>query len=328
MDHQKVVVVGGGVMGLTTALLIKEKLKGVQVEVISKSFSPDTTSDVAAGIFSWGLKGAASECWANSSWIWFQRLLKEAKPDKTGVSKLPAFFFSSHDPDQVENRTMKKLCTVYRSCTEKELNLAKPEGKFKYGVYLHTVQIDTALYLAYLTDRFLAAGGTIKQGTVKSFDELDGDVVVNASGVQARYLAGDKDVTAMRGQVLRVRAPWIKTALYADDVYVIPGQSFVCVGSIRQYGSWNKEADPLDSMAIWSRAVAVFPCLEQATILDAVAGLRPHRSSPRVEKEYMNGKTIVHNYGHCGYGIMSSPGSSMKAAELVMESLSSRLSKL
>ena len=30
----------------------------------------------------------------------------------------------------------------------------------------------------------------------------------------------------------------------------------------------------------------------------------------------MNGKTIVHNYGHCGYGIMSSPGSSMKVGIL------------
>ena len=39
-------------------------------------------------------------------------------------------------------------------------------------------------------------------------------------------------------QVLRVKAPWVKTALYADDVYVIPGQKWVTVGGTRQYNDW------------------------------------------------------------------------------------------
>jgi hypothetical protein len=39
-------------------------------------------------------------------------------------------------------------------------------------------------------------------------------------------------------QVLRVSAPWVKTAMYADDVHVIPGQKWVTVGGTRQYNDW------------------------------------------------------------------------------------------
>ena len=61
-------------------------------------------------------------------------------------------------------------------------------------------------------------------------------------------------------QVLQVSAPWIKCALYCDDIYVIPGQvaasskpwhshniyldltaclqTYVTVGGTRQYNDW------------------------------------------------------------------------------------------
>ena len=82
-------------------------------------------------------------------------------------------------------------------------------------------------------------------------------VVVNCAGLGARWLCQDKAVLPLRGQVgeasltshiyahcslsmqvLRLSAPWIKTALYADDVYVIPGQKWVTVGGTRQYNNW------------------------------------------------------------------------------------------
>ena len=67
-------------------------------------------------------------------------------------------------------------------------------------------------------------------------------------------------------QVLRVEAPCIKTVLYADDVYLIPGsqrkekyygilcilifikgQRWVTVGGTRQYNDWMTEVSPHDS---------------------------------------------------------------------------------
>ena len=75
----------------------------------------------------------------------------------------------------------------------------------------------------------------------------------------------------------RVAAPWIKTALYADDVYVIPGQKWVTVGGTRQYNDWMTEVSPHDSERIWARACHTFPTLSRANILEELVGLRPHR---------------------------------------------------
>ena len=47
-----------------------------------------------------------------------------------------------------------------------------------------------------------------------------------------------------------MEAPWVKTALYADDVYVIPGQSWVTVGGTRQFNDWMTEVS--HSSAPWS----------------------------------------------------------------------------
>jgi len=126
-----------------------------------------------------------------------------------------------------------------------------------------------------------------------------------------------------------VEAPWIKTALYADDVYVIPGQKWVTVGGTRQYNDWMTEVSPHDSARIWSRAIQTFPCLESAKILDEVVGLRPHRGQPRVEQEVLtNGLAVVHNYGHCGYGVLSSPGTSQQAVRMVRNFIQEKKAKL
>ena len=38
----------------------------------------------------------------------------------------------------------------------------------------------------------------------------------------------------------------------------------------------------------------------------------------RVEAEAVSSKlTVVHNYGHCGYGVLSSPGTGQEAVNLV-----------
>lgn len=306
--------------------MIKEKYPHIKVTVLTADESPNTTSDVAAGIFKWGVKSppgsdaGQSERWALQSWSWFNNLLKEG-PSVAGVSKIPAFFFSSHNEDQVESSITKKLCKVYRKCTEKELNLPQPSGKYKHGIYVHTLQMDTGIYLPYLTKRFKAAGGSIKKFRVESLVDLPGDVIVNCAGLGARSLAGDKELVPLRGQVIRVRAPWIKTCFFADDTYVIPGQNWVTVGGTLQYNDWMTEPEPNDSARIWSRAVAAFPCLAEAEIIGDMVGLRPHRNHPRIEIEKKSGRFVVHNYGHSGWGIMASPATSLKALDLVGECL-------
>ena len=50
------------------------------------------------------------------------------------------------------------------------------------------------------------------------------DLVINCTGMGAQKLCHDSNMSPVRGQVLRVKAPWIKFCVFADnDTYVIPG---------------------------------------------------------------------------------------------------------
>ena len=116
---------------------------------------------MAAGIFLWGPRAPSPQtdlAWAESSWCWYKHLLDLAEPTRTGVSRLPVYLWSRHHQHLVERRFMHTFSPVYRDCTDRELNLALPEGEFRFGKYLHTMQIDMDVYLQYLRDKFTSKG--------------------------------------------------------------------------------------------------------------------------------------------------------------------------
>ena len=121
-----------------------------------------------------------------------------------GVTPLSCLLMSQYHP--VERKLMSTFSPVYRDCTERELNLAMPEGRFKYGKYIKTMQIDMDIYLQYLTDQFTSRGGVLTQGKVESLSDLRGqcDVVVNCTGLGSRWLCNDFRVMPLRGQVTRL----------------------------------------------------------------------------------------------------------------------------
>ena len=48
----KVCIVGGGIIGLSTALYLKKFDKNLDVTIVTEKITPDTTADGAAGIWS------------------------------------------------------------------------------------------------------------------------------------------------------------------------------------------------------------------------------------------------------------------------------------
>ncbi len=51
MKDFKVVVVGAGIIGLSTALEIQKRFSDITVTIVADKFDKDTTSDGAAGLF-------------------------------------------------------------------------------------------------------------------------------------------------------------------------------------------------------------------------------------------------------------------------------------
>ena len=98
-------------------------------------------------------------------------------------------------------------------------------------------------FLPQLMTQFEARGGEIVCQRINDLEELsDFDVVVNCSGLGANQLVGDETVQPLRGQVMRVWAPWLRICLLDDEDdgnYVLPNMDSVVLGGTHQQGDWD-----------------------------------------------------------------------------------------
>uniref|UniRef100_A0A182QAF0 FAD dependent oxidoreductase domain-containing protein n=1 Tax=Anopheles farauti TaxID=69004 RepID=A0A182QAF0_9DIPT len=324
-------VVGAGVVGLSTALELQRELRNANVTVLADRFEQDTCSDVAAGLFRPGtsFSGPTEEItrkWISDAYEHWNELRKTEHSAQAGVCQLSGYIFSSRDPAIVRNHYIEKVLPMYRAATEQELRICP--GDWKYGSFFTTILTECRLYQPWATERFLDNGGQIVTVALNDLRELHGkyDVIVNCTGLGAKRLCNDHKLVPIRGQVIKVRAPWVKMAFYADfDTYIIPGFQGVTLGGCRNFDSYNTEASRHDSAAIRERCEALLPSLKGAPVVRESVGLRPHRDPVRVEIELLptsNGKLrIVHNYGHGGYGVTTAPGTAKHAVKLVQEAL-------
>ncbi|KAI4469952.1 d-amino acid oxidase [Holotrichia oblita] len=255
-----------------------------------------------------------------------RQLAQQTEAANAGVTQVSGYIFSSTTPSITRNHYIEKLVPIYRAATEEELQLCP--GNWKYGSFYTTVLTECGLYLPWAMKQFAKYGGKFVDRKLESFADLSSeyDLIINCTGLGAKYLCNDNKVAPIRGQVFKVKAPWIKTFFYADyDTYVIPGFNSVTLGGCRQYDSYNLNVDKYDSLSIKERCEAFLPSLKGAEVVGERVGLRPHRDPVRIEKEIItvNGKRmkIVHNYGHGGYGVTVAPGTSIYAAKLAKELL-------
>lgn len=196
---------------------------------------------------------------------------------------------------------------IYRRATEAELKICP--GEWKYGSFFKTIATECGLYLPWATKKFLDNGGQIFNRRVENFSDLYGsyDIIVNCTGLEAGTLCNDRKVVPIRGQVIKVHAPWIKMAYYGNfDTYIVPGFSGVTLGGCRNYQSFDLRPNDYDFNSIKDRCEELVPSLKTAKVIDVKVGLRPHRDPVRVESEFLDTNRgllkIVHNYGHGGYG--------------------------
>lgn len=198
---------------------------------------------------------------------------------------------------------------------------------------MHTAQSNLDMLandaLLALIPRLRKAGGIVEKRKLAGLQDLSSgyDLIVNCSGLGSKDLAGDERVHPIRGQILKLEAPWLKNFIRDGDgmTYIFPGVHGVTVGGTRQKGDWRLEADEGDREDILERCSRLQPSLRRARILNEWVGLRPGRASPRVERELLQFRgravPVVHNYGHGGWGVSLAWGTSVDALGLVKQCL-------
>ena len=310
-------VIGCGGIGLSTAILLRER--GIDARIVAAAPPERTTSSVAAAI--WYPYKAYPEAdvlrWGSGAFETFVGLTSEPGSGvrmRGGVElwrrRVPEPWWSAAVPG-------------VRRCEQDEL----PPG-YRDGHAFTVPVVEMPVYLGYLMERFSAAGGTVEWRTVGGPGELAGEAraVVNCAGLGAGDLVGDRSVSPIRGQVLRVHNPGL-TRFYLDEddpegvTYVVPRSEDCVLGGTAVEGSWDTRPDPAVADAILRRCVALEPRLADAAVLEHRVGLRPGRPRVRLELEEGADVPVIHNYGHGGSGVTLSWGCAAEAGHLVEEVL-------
>ncbi|XP_077991657.1 D-aspartate oxidase-like [Glandiceps talaboti] len=330
MAPHKVGVIGAGMIGLSSAVNILENIPNLEVTIIADKFSPNTTGDGIPGLCMPYQVGTSQQVhqqkqWVEDSFRHFESILKTEDSYIAGVGLISGW--QVQKTPVLEDPYWSKIVYNYRRVSTEEISRLFTTVKF--GVFYTLFRIDMKTYLRWLMERFLNQGGKIINKHITDIKELSGcyDVAVNCTGTNARIVAGDKSVYPVRGQLLRVKAPWIKHLVFQLDgdeespVQIMPCGDDIMLGGIVQRGNWNTEPDENDRKKILEGCCRLVPSLKHATIVNDWVGLRPGRPSVRLEKEIIQGRDtdlkVVHNYGHGGSGISFHWGCAQEATRLV-----------
>ncbi|GAA5841538.1 hypothetical protein JCM11251_001255 [Rhodosporidiobolus azoricus] len=364
MTGHQVVVVGAGVIGLSTAIKLRER--GYKVDIVARNLPADEKNIE----FTSPWAGAHHVSVASGDDLRLHRFdahtfevmsdMIKADPDGP-LSFAPQLEFREEARIEGEQGDVSQLGLIsryhpnFRWLSPKEL----PPG-IKHGAAFTAIIIDTPAYLAYLVDRFTNLGGCIHRcGTLPSLSAALSvhpslglaRVVVNCAGLGAIKLARDNTVFPVRGQLVIVRAPWIKqgiTRLGAKGSgvydYIIPRRNgLVVLGGCAEANNWDPNPRPELSQRIKQRCLTLNPDLlppskrggtiDDLDVVEEAVGLRPTRRNGiklGIDSTDFDGRPlqVVHNYGHGGYGYQSSWASAEEAVELVETALKRGKAKL
>jgi D-amino-acid oxidase len=309
-----VVVVGAGVIGLTSAVCLAEA--GLTVACWTAEPPQQTTSSVAGALWANSPHAAPGDrltAWTRSSLPEFRDL---AEQPQSGV-RLATGVLASRD--SAEPPPPQMFPGVEVSARE-----PAPSG-YLAAFAVEVPLIDMGRYLEYLQERLQAAGAEVVTHPVDALSEAAAaaEVVVNCTGLGARELVDDRTLEPVRGQHVLVENPGLDE-FFIDDRTAeewtcwFPHGHRVVLGGIAQRGATAREPDPSVAERIVERCAAVDPRLGSARVLGQQVGFRPARPSVRLEEERLSGATCIHNYGHGRSGVTLSWGCAREVQEIVI----------
>ena len=313
--NERVAIVGAGVSGLTCGVLLAER--GYRAAIFADETGQCTTSAAAAAIwYPYDAEPADNViAWALHTYNAFVDL---SGAPRTGVSLIELRQFSRVGEVQIPYWAITlgaRALIPSESFAQSEVAWVEgPLKLFKSGFSLRVPLMDTTIYLDYLANRFLAAGGSIIANLrFEKLEDVDRefDLVVNCAGIGARKLVRDDDLEPHRGQVVIVPKINLGCAIVCDDpplMYAIPRTNDCVLGGTNEISD-DCDVDPGVTSRIIAECDRVLN-IDNPPVLAARVGLRPFRKSGvRLERDRLrDGRAVIHNYGHGGSGFTLSWG--------------------
>ena len=318
---ESVAIIGAGVSGLTCSVVFAEN--GYGTVIFAKEVAQQTTSGAAAAVwFPYDAEPLEKVIpWALQT---FAVLADLARVPATGVSMIELRQFSRTREIQIPNWAIPLGVSSVATGLWPVQDRAQRGGYNFKGSYAITVPLmDTTIYLDYLANRFVAAGGSIVTNVCfEKIEDVDRkfDLVINCAGIGARELVQDADLEPHRGQVAIVpKIDNLSCAIVCDDpplMYAIPRANDCVFGGTNE-ASDDLHVDPRSTARILDECSRVLN-IDKPNVLAERVGLRPFRKSGvRLERDRLrDGRTVIHNYGHGGAGFTLSWGCAREVLDL------------
>lgn len=324
MSTSEIIVVGGGVSGLTCAYELAQARRSVQLWTADP---PERTTSQVAAAFWYPYRAEPIERvgpWAATSYERFASIAAHrTRGPAAGVYMRAALeLFESHTPDPPWSRYV----DMFRHALPDEL----PEG-YGHGLVFEAPVIEMPRYLPWLVGELERFGVEIVPRRLDSLEPAlaAAPVVVNATGLGARELVGDERLYPVRGQVVVVSRAGSGRVLIDEHgehgiSYVIPRTDDVVLGGVADERETSLAEDPSQTEAILARCARLEPALAGAAREGVKVGLRPCRDVVRLDQQERDGKLIVHDYGHGGSGVTLSWGCAADVCARVVSWLDAR----
>jgi D-amino-acid oxidase len=297
-----ITVVGAGVVGLTTAVVLQER--GHQVQVVAEKTGNGTTSAVAGAVW-YPFRADPPDRvvgWAMRAKEWLTGLA--ATTLEAGVDILT-----------VHEVTVSDEPPWWSECAPDLQRVVLADGTSAWR--FEAPRIEPELHLAWLESQLR---WPIERRRVTSLNAEPGDVVVNCTGLGARSLTADRELQGLFGQTVVVESGDIEAGNSLVDerdpdrlFYCIPRRASVVLGGCAIPVSDDYSLEPESGLVADILGRASERHLRPGKVITARCGLRPYRTTVRLE---LNGR-IIHNYGHGGAGYTLARGCAEEVSRLL-----------
>jgi D-amino-acid oxidase len=248
--EKNIAVLGCGAVGLATARLLQER--GCAVTIYAKDLPPDTTSNIAGAqwfpFFVFQRSHQTPEFMARlveASHI-ANRRYQIMVGARYGIRWLPNYRMGQ---DPIPNGGLLSLDSPIRDLIPEMRDLQPAENPFPFPHVrqLYTMMIEPNTYLPAVMEDFRIAGGQIKVQEFRNLAELQTlpqPVIVNCTGLGAKMLFGDDELTPVKGQLtILLPQPEIQYVTLPEDFYMFPRSDGILLGGTHEIGVWSLEPD-------------------------------------------------------------------------------------
>ena len=261
-----VAVLGAGAVGLSNAVLLQEA--GFDVTIYTKALPPETTSNIAGGqwfpafLFDEEKRTPQFDAQLVAAANYAYRRYQIMVGARYGVRWMRNYACSHHP---FRDGGLLGDTSPIRNLIPERRDLRA--GEHPFSGFEHVRQFDTPIveppvYLAAMLDEFRIAGGKVRVGEISdvaAVQALPEKLVFNCTGLGARELFGDDELTPVKGQLtILLPQPEVQYAVLAGELYMFPRSDGIVLGGTHVEGDWSLEPDLAKKQEILAGHAAFF----------------------------------------------------------------------